>query len=226
MGESLSVTVGAAELQLLDSRAVYWPAQKALLIADCHLGKAETFQHFGLSVPSGHTLKDLERLNEVQRKTGARQLYVLGDLVHARAGLTEGLVAKVAAWRETFPADITVVLGNHDRRAGGIPELWKMNVVAEGYEVDGLKLYHHPHDEGPCVYGHIHPTVMVKSVLDALSAAGVRPRVQAAFAARLRHLYGRLEHLPAAGTTFVRRAAGRRRKVARRYAWVTVTKLA
>ena len=168
MGESLSVTVGAAELQLLDSRAVYWPAQKALLIADCHLGKAETFQRFGLSVPSGHTLKDLERLNEVQRKTGARQLYVLGDLVHARAGLTEGLVAEVAAWRETFPADITVVLGNHDRRAGGIPELWKMNVVAEGYEVDGLKLYHHPHDEGPCVYGHIHPTVMVKSVLDAL----------------------------------------------------------
>ena len=43
-----------------------------------------------------------------------------------------------------------------------------MNVVAEGYEVDGLKLYHHPHDEGPCMYGHIHPTVMVKSVLDAL----------------------------------------------------------
>ena len=167
MGQGLSVTVGPAELKLLGSRAVYWPAQDALLVADCHLGKAETFQGFGVGVPSGH-LQDLKRLDDLQKQTGAARLYVLGDLVHARGGLTDRLVDEVARWRKGFPADIVVVLGNHDRHAGGIPELWGMNVVAEGYEVGGLKLYHHPHEEGPCVYGHLHPVVGVKSALDAL----------------------------------------------------------
>lgn len=168
MGRGLSVTVGEAELELLGSRAVYWPVQNALLVADCHLGKAETFQSFGVSVPSGHTLQDLAKLNDLQRETGATRLFVLGDLVHARGGLTDTLVEEVALWRETFPADITVVLGNHDYYAGGVPEAWQMDSVAEGYEVGGLKLYHHPQDEGPCVYGHLHPVVSVKSALDAL----------------------------------------------------------
>ncbi len=167
MGYSLSVTVGGAELELLGSRAVYWPAQNTLLVADCHLGKAETFQSFGVGVPSGH-LQDLERLDELQQQTGATRLYVLGDLVHARSGLTEKLVGEVSLWRKTFPADITVVLGNHDSRAGGVPEVWGMTVVAEGHEVDGVKLYHHPQAEGPCLYGHLHPVVVVKSALDAL----------------------------------------------------------
>lgn len=168
MVESVTVTVGETELELLGSRAVYWPAQNALLIADCHLGKAETFQSFGVSVPSGHSLQDLERLDGLQKQTGATQLYVLGDLVHARGGLTENLVSEVARWRTGFPAATTVVLGNHDRHAGGIPETWEMNVVAEGYEVGGLTLYHHPRDEGPCLYGHLHPVVSIRSALDAL----------------------------------------------------------
>lgn len=155
-------------MELLGSRAVYWPEQDALLVADCHLGKAETFQSFGVSVPSGHSLQDLERLDKLQRETGAAKLFVLGDLVHARGGLTKNLVDEVARWRTGFPADITVVLGNHDRHAGGIPEPWQMNVVAEGYEVGGLNLYHQPHDEGPSVYGHLHPVVWVRSALDAL----------------------------------------------------------
>lgn len=165
---TVTVTVGPAELELLGSRAVYWPAQNALLVADCHLGKAETFQSFGVSVPSGHTLQDLERLDELQQQTGAAHLYVLGDLVHARGGLTETLVDEVARWRTGFPADITIVLGNHDRHAGGIPEPWQMNVVAEGHEMGGLNLYHHPQEQGPCVYGHLHPVVLVKTALDAL----------------------------------------------------------
>ena len=166
----MTVTVGPAELELLGSgsRAVYWPAQNALLVADCHFGKAEAFQSLGVSVPSGHTLRDLKRLDELQRETGATHLYVLGDLVHARGGLTEGLIEEVALWRETFPADITVVLGNHDRRAGGVPEVWRMRSVGEGYRVGRLKLSHYPQAKGPCLYGHLQPVVMVKSALDRL----------------------------------------------------------
>lgn len=164
----MTVTVGPTELELLGSRAVYWPAQNALLVADCHFGKAEAFQSLGVSVPSGHTLRDLKRLDELQRETEASHLYVLGDLVHARGGLTEGLIAEVALWRETFPADITVVLGNHDQRAGGVPEMWRMRSVGEGYRVGGLELSHHPQAKGPCLYGHLHPVVTVKSALDRL----------------------------------------------------------
>ena len=57
-------------------------------MADLHLGKAQTFQTFGLPVPSGVEIRDLERLARVVRKTG--------DLLHSRVGLREALVATIA----------------------------------------------------------------------------------------------------------------------------------
>ena len=44
----LHVEVGGASLVLLAERAAYLPAQRALLVADVHVGKAASFRGLGV----------------------------------------------------------------------------------------------------------------------------------------------------------------------------------
>ena len=163
------VSLGEHTLELLPERAAYWVERNALLVADLHLGKAETFQKAGLAVPSGHGLADLERLTALQAATGAAELYILGDMVHARGGLTEQVVEVVGAWLETFPAATTLVLGNHDRSAGRLPAGWRLEPRPEPTDVNGLTLKHLPtNNPGAAVQGHLHPVANVRSRTDAL----------------------------------------------------------
>lgn len=169
MEGDVSLSLGEAELTLLGSGAVYWEAEAALFVADLHLGKAETFQRYGLALPSGHSLADLDRLVAVAKAQQARQVYILGDLIHARAGLTHQHVAAVADWLLRTDLDIAVVLGNHDQYAGGVPAVWGLTTVAEGYELAGLTLNHHPTDgDAPRLCGHVHPVVNLGSRADRL----------------------------------------------------------
>ena len=166
---SVSVKLAQHTVELRPERAAYWLERKALLVADLHLGKAETFQRAGLAVPSGHGLADLQRLTKLQAVTGATELYVLGDMVHAKRGLTEKVVEVVGAWLETFPASVTLVLGNHDRNAGRLPAGWRLEQHPEPLLVDSLTLRHLPApDSGAAVQGHLHPVVSLHSRTDAL----------------------------------------------------------
>lgn len=40
---------------LLPERALWWPAQRMLMVADAHFGKAATFRARGVPVPAGST---------------------------------------------------------------------------------------------------------------------------------------------------------------------------
>lgn len=161
------VALAGERFTLLD-RAAYWEDEHALVASDLHLGKAETFQRAGLPVPSGHAAADLARLGALRDATGAERLYLLGDLVHARGGLTDSLVREVASWREGFPAEIHLVSGNHDLHAGGLPSAWRLEGSAE-LERRGLLLVHAPRPGGPPhLCGHLHPVVALRGGLEAL----------------------------------------------------------
>lgn len=160
------VDVAGQSLALLD-RAAYWQAERALLVSDLHLGKAETFQGAGLGIPSGHAEADLARLSALQQSTGAERLFVLGDLVHARRGITPGLVDRVGAWLGSFPAQIHIVGGNHDRHVD-LSEVWGLESSAE-LERSGLLLVHAPQPaDVPQICGHLHPVVRLRSGPDDL----------------------------------------------------------
>ena len=197
--------MGEHTLEVLPERAAYWHEQGALLVADLHLGKAETFQQAGLAVPSGHGLADLQRLTDLRAATGAAEVYILGDMVHAKRGLTGDVVAAVGAWLETFPATVTLVLGNHDRSAGRLPESWRLEQRPEPVDVRGLTLRHLPTgDPGAAVQGHLHPVVKLRSRTDALRLpCFVLERGQLTLPA-----FGSFS-----GGASVRRAAGRQRFV-------------
>ena len=49
-------SVAGEKLVLLPERVAYWPAKKALFVADFHLGKAASFRSAGIPLPSGTTL--------------------------------------------------------------------------------------------------------------------------------------------------------------------------
>ena len=121
-GDGIVFDCRGERLHLLPDRAVWWPAQDALLVADVHIGKAATFRALGQPVPSGTTMANLQRLEALLRRLGASRLFVLGDFLHAPQARTPAVLAALATWRESLPAvQCVVVEGNHDRRAGHLP---------------------------------------------------------------------------------------------------------
>src|SRR5512140_483642 len=83
---ALEVVLCNERVQLLAQRALFWPRERALFVADVHLGKAASFRAGGVPVPRGSTASDLERLSVLVARTGAQRLAVLGDFLHAAAG--------------------------------------------------------------------------------------------------------------------------------------------
>lgn len=166
------IECGGERLQLLAERALWWPAQGALLVADAHFGKAASFRRLGVPVPQGTTGRNLETLSALIARHGARRLLLLGDFLHsAQAREAAETLAALAAWRAVQAGlDITLVRGNHDDRAGDPPPALGITVVDEPLRLGGLALCHHP-QALPGAYvlaGHLHPCITVGRGFDRL----------------------------------------------------------
>lgn len=154
---------GAGEtLWLLPERALWWPARRMLFIADLHLGKAATFRAQGHPVPAGTTRGNLDRLASLLRQHDAVGLVVLGDFFHAPESLTPSVQAALVQWRADFPTlQLTLVRGNHDRRAGDPPAALGITVVDEPWRIGPFAACHHPQavSGSLALAGHLHPVV-------------------------------------------------------------------
>jgi DNA ligase-associated metallophosphoesterase len=157
MPASFALDLGGEALVALADRALHWPARGRLLLADLHLGKGDVFRRAGIAVPRGGTALDLARLDALLDATDARELWVLGDIVHGPlpdAGWREDW----RRWRERRAAlRVALVAGNHDRRlADGDLGLELLPAsVADG----ALVLRHEPGrvQDAVVVCGHVHP---------------------------------------------------------------------
>lgn len=145
-------------LHLLPERALWWPAQRTLFLADLHLGKAATYRALGQPVPGGTTQENLARLDALIAAHTPRQIVFLGDFLHAAQART--VLAAVADWRARH-ADIgmTLVRGNHDSRAGDPPAALRIDVVDEPCLLGPFACCHHPqtHATHFVLAGHLHP---------------------------------------------------------------------
>jgi uncharacterized protein len=162
---------GGARLVPLPERALWLPEAALLLVADAHIGKAQSFRRLGVPVPEATTAGTLARLDAaLARCTGVQGIVFLGDLLHAARGRSVETLATVARWRERHPAlALTLVRGNHDGHAGDPPADWRVACVDEPWSapgLPGLALAHHP--EVPAgaarpyvLAGHIHPAVVL-----------------------------------------------------------------
>lgn len=168
-------------LTLLRERAVWWRRRRTLFVADVHVGKAAAFRAWGAPVPEEVTGHDLARLGELARGLEAERLIVLGDLLHAAAGMTAETNAALRSWRGMLgDAAVWLIRGNHDRKVGGgWAEGLDLREVDPG-EVEGdfggLALLHDPADFGGCgaaLAGHLHPGVVLRPA-DGGKGAGLR----------------------------------------------------
>ena len=157
-------------LTLLAARAVWAEATRTLFVADVHLGKAATFRALGQPIPAGTTRENLERLSALIDALDVAQLVFLGDLFHARVGLTASLWREFEGWRERHARlEITLVIGNHDRRAGALPPAMRIDAVAEPLRLDTLECRHVPleaeslgNGDATVLAGHWHPATRLR----------------------------------------------------------------
>ncbi|WP_198116836.1 ligase-associated DNA damage response endonuclease PdeM [Massilia rhizosphaerae] len=168
-----SVTVEAAgeRLVLLAQKAVFWPRERLLAIADIHFGKAAAFRALGIPVPRGTTSENLDALDALIDATGANHVLFLGDFLHARAAHVAGTQAAMLAWRRRrCDLILTLVRGNHDKHAGDPAELLAIDLVDEPWTVGPLSFCHHPDLDAPgyVLAGHVHPVYVLATRFDAL----------------------------------------------------------
>lgn len=162
MKDVVHCEVAGERLALLPERAAYWPSRRALLVADFHLGKAASFRSAGIPMPSGTTRDNLDRLDAALARTNATSLVFLGDFLHSAQGRAASTFAQFAGWRARHAAlDLTLVRGNHDRKAGDPPAEWALRCVEEGEAAAPFVFNHAPGASalGYALSGHIHPAV-------------------------------------------------------------------
>ena len=154
-------TFADQEWLISDSRAVYWPAQDALLVADLHLEKASWYAQGGQMLPPYDSRETLERLGAAVAATGARRIFCLGDNFHDDDGPSR-MEPKAADLLGDLTRRLEVVwiVGNHD--AGLAGEM--TGDVVEELVLDGIALRHEamPRETGPEISGHYHPKLRLR----------------------------------------------------------------
>ena len=152
---------GGHAFQALADGALYWPARGALLVADLHLEKASWYAGGGQMLPPYDSLATLSELTAIVTRTGAREVWCLGDSFHDVDGCDRLLPeARAMLLALTGSTAWTWITGNHDPvmrdRCGG--------AVTEEEAVDGLVLRHEadPAETRPELSGHFHPKLRLR----------------------------------------------------------------
>lgn len=144
------------ELVVLPEAALYWPARRALLLADLHFEKASWYARHGQMLPPYDSLATLHAIAALASHWEPREIWCLGDSFHDEAGTGRlpqdareilGMLAGRARW--------TWITGNHD----AAPVLDIGAAICVEAEVDGLLLRHEadPAEQRPELSGHFHP---------------------------------------------------------------------
>jgi DNA ligase-associated metallophosphoesterase len=150
------------EWQLVDGRALYWPREQALVVADLHLEKASFYAQRGQMLPPYDSRVTLERIALAIRACGARRVFCLGDNFHDAAGPARmephatGMLAAL-----TRATDWLWITGNHDAQLSGDVG----GTLADECTVSTVRLRHHarPGEPAPELSGHFHPKLAISA---------------------------------------------------------------
>lgn len=156
-------TLLGQNLSLLPQKAIYWEQQKALIVADVHLGKVGHFRKAGIAVPRDMEQSDLATLSDLIHEYKPEKLLFLGDLFHSDMNNDWDWFI---LWRSQFPSlQIMLIRGNHDI----IADSHYQNLNIELHDellISPFLMLHHPlpdiglqNANGYVFCGHIHPGV-------------------------------------------------------------------
>jgi DNA ligase-associated metallophosphoesterase len=151
------------DLLLLPQKAIYWQQEKALIVADVHLGKVGHFRKAGIAVPRDMEQNDLAVLSDLIDEHNPEKILFLGDLFHSYKNADWDWFV---LWRHNFPKlEMNLIKGNHDI----IHERHYTDLnftVLDKLLIGPFLMLHHPLSEdklqtaeGYVFCGHIHPGV-------------------------------------------------------------------
>lgn len=166
-----AIDLAGERVLLLPQKALYWPRERMLVVADIHFGKAASFRALGVPVPGGTTAENLAALDALLAAHEVAHIVFLGDFLHAVAAHAAATLQAMLAWRARHPSlGLTLVRGNHDLRAGDPSAQLAMRMVDEPYTVAPFSFCHHPDLQGPghVLAGHVHPAYRLTSGRDTV----------------------------------------------------------
>jgi uncharacterized protein len=151
------------DLLLLPQKAIYWQQEKALIVADVHLGKVGHFRKAGIAVPRDMEQNDLAVLSDLIAEHHPEKIIFLGDLFHSDMNADWQWFE---LWRQQFPnLEIILIKGNHDIIDERHYRQLNIAIYAE-LLIGPFLMLHHPltaaQIEKNTAYafcGHIHPGI-------------------------------------------------------------------
>lgn len=157
------LTLRGEKIILSPLKGLYWPREKALIIADVHLGKTALFRQHGIPVSSKVLHDDLDRLSKMIGHHQPQKLIVAGDMFHQDFNTD---LQTFTEWRNTFERlQIILAQGNHDKlpmlqyRYMGI-DLYKPNITIPPFQI--IHQQTKAKNDYLQICGHIHPGLMLQ----------------------------------------------------------------
>lgn len=160
MASTIEIDFAGHRFVLDADLALWWPAERVLVVSDLHLEKSTFLAQFGSAVAPYDTHDTLLRLDTLIRRYSPRTLILLGDSFHDRG-----------AWQRLEPTTRDHLLGlcgsvdsclwvegNHDV---GLVRDDRLTFIDEAI-IGGIAFRHEPASSaGPQVIGHYHPKLTV-----------------------------------------------------------------
>lgn len=166
--EHCHIRVNGETLRLDPAGAVWWAAEKTLVVADLHFEKGSAYARSGQFLPPYDTRATLRRLETLSRNFHAERVIALGDSFHdGGAGGRLDLEERTALSDMTKRVDFVWVEGNHDPD----PPAWLGGRIVPELLIGALMFRHIPSSDTVLgeIAGHLHPAA-------SLSRGGVRLR--------------------------------------------------
>jgi uncharacterized protein len=157
-----TAVVHSAMLHLDHNGAVWWPAERTLIVADMHLEKGSAFAARGQLLPPYDSAVTLAKLTRVIARHRPQRLIALGDSFHdvgAGGRMDEAALAALAALSASL--EMIWITGNHDPEIpSGLPGERRAELVL------GPLTFRHEPQKGSQpgeIAGHLHPAAKVVS---------------------------------------------------------------
>lgn len=146
---------------LLTERALYWPKEKAIIVADLHWGKSAHFRKHGIAIPGNTQTQDELKLANIIKEYKIERLIIAGDLFHSKQNNEVDIFSH---WRSSHEQlHIDLVLGNHDILPFEKYINWNVQLHEGGLDIGPFFIAHDvPQDcEKFCIHGHVHPAIRI-----------------------------------------------------------------
>lgn len=161
----LEITLNKTQAWLLSEKALYFPEDQSLVIADWHLGKSSHFRKYGIFIPKVSLFKEFTALEDLIEKYEVQRVVFLGDLFHSEWNKDWDLFKE--AIEKFFDIEFILTRGNHDIIDFEKYGIGEVKVVKHFVINNDIILSHEPLKStlgyAVNVVGHTHPGVVLQT---------------------------------------------------------------